>query len=121
MEFIQSAEEWNAVGKSLEKNRDLHWKDVSQRAWDVAYTAFKVAAEYNPVFSMPHPIQLNLWAQLYECTADECRHWLTPELAERAVRAHFATNPEGGHMLPAVVTFTGATLLLEDEANGGES
>lgn len=64
----------------------------------VATMVFYTAANYNTVFSRPHPMILRSWAEIYSTHA----HWMSLEVAEAAVNAHFGASTDG-RMLPAHV------------------
>lgn len=85
---------------------------VTAQAWSVATAVFYAAADWSEMFRSPIPLQIHMWAHVFECS--ESTDWLTVELAERAVHAHFRQSITG-HILPAHVISGAAVLKLEQE------
>jgi hypothetical protein len=83
---------------------------VTTQAWAVATAVFYAAADWSVLFRSPLPFQIHVWAHAFDHTGD----WLTVDLAERAVHAHFRQSITG-HMLPAHVINGAAVLKLEQE------
>jgi uncharacterized membrane protein len=81
---------------------------VTSEAVAIATAVFYAAANWSEMFRSPLKIQLYMWAHLFEDFTD----WLTIDLAERAVHAHFRQSITG-HMLPAHVINGAAILKLE--------
>lgn len=94
---------------------------VTERAQVVAATVFYVAADFNTLFRAPTSLQINLWAQIFDGGHVEQRgglEWLTPQLAERAVRRHFSQSVDG-MMLPADILANAGSIRLEEIMNDG--
>jgi hypothetical protein len=84
---------------------------VTAQAWSVATAVFYAAADWSEMFASPMPFQIHMWAHVFECS--ESTDWLTVDLAERAVHAHFRQSITG-HMLPAHVIQGAAILKLQE-------
>lgn len=88
----QSIDEWSRMGGGLTPDQPT----IEYRA--VAIAIFHTAAQYNTGFINPHPTVIATWAYLYQTY----HGWLTIDLAERSVHAHFAQSNDG-RMVPADV------------------
>src|SRR5690606_34431083 len=108
--------EWKANITQFGADWDVAMKahPVSDRARAVAVAVFYTAANYNTVYRAPIPFQIYTRAQVFDCGYDGCRHWLTVDVAVRAVDEHFA-EPTDGRILPAHVLRKAAVLKLSEE------
>ncbi|WP_280482233.1 hypothetical protein [Nocardia cyriacigeorgica] len=91
----------------------IDFPPVTTRALAVATAVFHAASYWNQMFWSPTELQLFAWAQIFDCGPSGCKEWLTVDLAERAVHAHFRESITG-HMLPAHVLHEAAILKLEE-------
>lgn len=78
---------------------DLRLVPVVGRALAVATAVFHAASYWSQMFWAPTKLQLYVWAQAFDCGPSGCMDWLTVDLAERAVHAHFRESITG-FMLP---------------------
>ncbi|MEV0031401.1 hypothetical protein [Nocardia sp. NPDC050793] len=81
---------------------------VTARARAVAVAVFYAAADWSQIFGAPVEFQIHAWAVIFDRF-----DWLTVDLAERAVHAHFRESITG-QMLPAHVIQGAAVLKLEE-------
>lgn len=77
---------------------DVEFPNCCAQGMALATMVFYTAADYNTMFSRPHPMILRTWAHLFGVHA----HWMTIDAAESAVHAHFETSDDG-RMMPADV------------------
>lgn len=84
-----------ALGDHL--HHRLRERPPSENGVEIATTVFYTAADYNTLYRSPLPVQIELWAQIYDLAP-----WLTADLARRAVHAHFDQSDDG-HMQPGHV------------------
>ncbi|MFC9769420.1 hypothetical protein [Rhodococcus jostii] len=92
--------------------------EISDRARAVATTVFYIAADYNTMYRAPLQAQIDSWGAIFDCSASECRHWLTVDLAGAAVTAHLSQSIDG-RMLPFHV-LREATFIRLERTGGGD-
>ncbi|MGY1946684.1 hypothetical protein [Nocardia asiatica] len=85
-------------------------RPVTTVATALATTTFYTAGHWSETFQAPTEFLINSWAHLFEFAGAD--QWMTLDLVERAVNAHFRQSITG-RMLPADVIHGAAILKLE--------